>query len=61
MQVKDPISIKEAAVLLNKRYGQVMRMLRSGKIPGVVKVGWGWAIPKASITKLAENQDNDTN
>ncbi len=50
MRLDDYISPKEAAMELGLRYGQVMRLIKSKKLPAE-KVGWGWLVPKTAVAK----------
>ena len=38
-----------------RRYGQIMRAIKSGKLKAE-KVDWGWVITKANIKRYADNE-----
>lgn len=47
------LSVKVAAKELGLRYGQVIRLIRSGKLlASKPEGGWGWMIEKASVEAL---------
>lgn len=46
-------SVKRAAKELDLKYGQVIRLIRSGKLEATkAEGGWGWMISKASVDEL---------
>lgn len=53
MQPNDEISPSEAARILGKRYGQVMRLIRSGRLEARKPPGcWGWLVSVDSVNQL---------
>jgi excisionase family DNA binding protein len=59
------ITTKEAAEQWGLSERRVQVLCRQGKIPGVFRLGWAWAIPKGAAkpedhrkTKPKENQES---
>lgn len=48
--MSQPLSVKAVAEELGLRYGQVIRLIRKGKLKAQkAEGGWGWMIDKASV------------
>lgn len=51
--MSEVFSVKRAAEELDLRYGQVIRLIRSGRLEArKAEGGWGWMISKASVDEL---------
>lgn len=48
MDISDYIPIIEAIHLLGVNRQQATRLCREGKLPGAIKIGQGWLIPRTS-------------
>ena len=48
MDISNYITISEACPLLGVNRQQATRLCREGKLPGAVKMGENWLIPRAS-------------
>ncbi len=47
------LTVGEAARLLGRHPEQVRRYLREGRLPGAVKLGLMWYMPRAAVLALA--------
>ncbi len=47
------LTVDEAARLLNRHPEQVRRYLREGRLPGALKLGLMWFIPRKDVLALA--------
>ena len=56
MRRKKFYSPKQAGKLLDLKYGQMMRRIRSGKIKAQ-KVDWGWVITQTEVDRIKGGQD----
>ena len=54
----DFYSPRQVAEITGKRYMQIMRLIRCGKIKAV-KIGWNWAIPASECNGF--DNTNETN
>lgn len=48
--MNEPLSVKTVAAELGLKYGQVIRLIRSGKLKAKkANGGWGWMIERANL------------
>lgn len=58
MTLDDEISPREAARRLGKRYGQIIRLIRSGKLEARKPPGcWGWLVSVESLNRIKANDE----